>query len=141
MDDIYGIKKGDVHITDKFGIYGTLHGNATVADGGKLQLYGIVKGDVIVERGGVLEHWGLIEGDLLDRGGEITCNGQIAGTWHAAPTTADNEWETTHRAVPQPGDDLDNSASERAAILRMLAEQRLSPEEANALLDALGQPS
>ena len=66
MNDIYGTKKGNIRITDNFGLYGTLLGNATVPKGRKLTLYGIVEGDVIVERGGWLEHWGMIAHNLYD---------------------------------------------------------------------------
>ena len=142
MNDIYGTKKGDIRVTDSFGIYGTLLGNATVTEGGKLTLYGIVKGDVIVERGGWLEQWGVVEGDLYDRGGDITNNGHIGGRWHDVPNAARSETAITEGTITEPANSVaDASIAERAAILRMLAEQRLSAEEANALLEALDQPS
>jgi cytoskeletal protein CcmA (bactofilin family) len=136
---VYHRRKGDVCVTDTLEVYGVLDGNITVATGGKLEIYGRVAGNVTIEPGGRLEHWGVIDGDLYDRGGTLDVDGRVNGRWYTPqdqpPITGDTTWLDTNAAV-SPAIDANN---ERATILHLIAAQRISAEEGDALLAALSQ--
>ncbi|OZE41421.1 hypothetical protein CH259_03055 [Rhodococcus sp. 05-2254-4] len=75
---------------------GKIDGSVTVVDGGDFTLQGMVTGTVVVERGGHARILGMVgtldvhegavvalngtcTGDVVDRGGDLTVNGVIAG--------------------------------------------------------------
>ena len=71
--DLRGSIGGDVTVVEggKLYVRGAIYGKLTVASGGRVHVYGHVQGDVIVEEGAKLIHSGVIGGDLVNDGGRL----------------------------------------------------------------------
>jgi predicted acyltransferase (DUF342 family) len=71
--DLWGTISGDVTIVDggKMYVRGTIYGNLRVAHGGRVHIYGNVTGRVTVLDGAKVIHSGMIGGDAVNRGGRL----------------------------------------------------------------------
>lgn len=71
--NLWGSIGGDVSVIDggKLYVRGTVYGNLTVESGGRAHILANVSGNVILREGAKVIHSGLVGGDILNRGGRI----------------------------------------------------------------------
>ena len=71
--DLWGTIVGDVSIVDGGKVYlrGAVYGNLTVYMGGRVHIYGNVSGNLYVEEGSKVIHSGVIGGDAINNGGRL----------------------------------------------------------------------
>lgn len=75
-----GTIAGDWTVSEPVTLWGTVGGNVTVAEGGKLYLRGAVYGDILVEWGGRLHIFGRVAGSLaVKRGAKVIHSGMLGG--------------------------------------------------------------
>jgi cytoskeletal protein CcmA (bactofilin family) len=80
MREERGTVAGNLLVNEPMTLWGTVGGNVTVAEGGKLYLRGAVYGDLIVEYGGRVHIFGRIAGDLtVKRGSKVIHSGVLGG--------------------------------------------------------------
>ena len=80
MKEERGTIAGDWTVTEPMTLWGTVGGNVTVAEGGKLYLRGAVYGDILVEYGGRLHIFGRVAGTLtVKRGAKVIHSGVLGG--------------------------------------------------------------
>jgi len=71
---------GDVVVYEPFTLWGSVGGNVTVIDGGKLYLRGSIYGSLIVEQGGRVHIYGNVTGDLIvHQGAKVIHSGVLGG--------------------------------------------------------------
>jgi cytoskeletal protein CcmA (bactofilin family) len=71
--DLWGSILGDVTVVEggKMYVRGAIYGNLTVADGGRVHIYGNVTGNLLVKEGAKVIHSGVIGGEAVNRGGRL----------------------------------------------------------------------
>jgi cytoskeletal protein CcmA (bactofilin family) len=80
MKEERGTIAGDWTVTEATTLWGSVGGNVTVAEGGKLYLRGAVYGDIVVEYGGRLHIFGRVAGSLtIKRGAKAIHSGVLGG--------------------------------------------------------------
>src|SRR5438034_9979071 len=78
MHDERGTIAGDWTVTEPTTLWGSVGGNVTIAEGGKLYLRGAVYGDITVEYGGRLHIFGRVVGSLtVKRGAKVIQSGLL----------------------------------------------------------------
>ncbi|MCS7034820.1 MAG: hypothetical protein NZ561_12630 [Phycisphaerae bacterium] len=85
---------GDVVVYEPFTLWGSIGGNVTVIEGGKLYVRGAIYGNMQVERGGRVHILGIVSGDLIvHEGAKVIVSGQVGknainrgGRLHIDPT-------------------------------------------------------
>jgi hypothetical protein len=71
---------GGVVINEAVELLGSVGGNVTVADGGKLYLRGTIYGDLIIERGARVHIFGQIQGSVMvNKHSKVVHSGVIGG--------------------------------------------------------------
>ncbi|MEO6436351.1 MAG: polymer-forming cytoskeletal protein, partial [Tepidisphaeraceae bacterium] len=71
---------GDFTVAEPMTLWGTVGGNVTVAEGGKLYLRGAIYGDITIEYGGRCHIFGRIVGSLtVKRGAKVIHSGVLGG--------------------------------------------------------------
>src|SRR2546421_5506887 len=80
MHEERGTIAGDWTVTEPTTLWGSVGGNVTVAEGGKLYMRGAIYGDILVEYGGRLHIFGRIVGSLtVKRGAKVIHSGVLGG--------------------------------------------------------------
>jgi len=80
MREERGTIPGDWQVSDAVELWGSVGGNVTVAEGGKLYMRGAVYGDIIVEFGGRMHIFGRVVGNLtVKRGAKVIHSGVLGG--------------------------------------------------------------
>src|SRR5256885_17265724 len=80
MREERGQLAGDVVVREKYELWGSVGGNVTVVEGGKLYLRGAVYGSLIVEFGGRVHIYGQIKGNVtLGENTKVIHSGVVAG--------------------------------------------------------------
>ena len=80
MREERGTIHGNVEVDEKYTLWGTIHGDVRVLDGGKMYVRGSIYGDLIVEFGGRVHIFGQVSGDLvLYRGTKVINSGTVQG--------------------------------------------------------------
>src|SRR5436190_23379222 len=80
MHEERGTIAGDWTVSEPTTLWGTVGGNVTIAEGGKLYLRGAVYGDILVEYGGRLHIFGRVVGSLtVNRGAKVIHSGVLGG--------------------------------------------------------------
>jgi len=80
MHEERGTIAGDWTVTEPTTLWGSVGGNVTVAEGGKLYMRGAVYGDILVEWSGRLHIFGRVTGSLtVKRGAKVIHSGVIGG--------------------------------------------------------------
>jgi cytoskeletal protein CcmA (bactofilin family) len=75
-----GTIAGDWTVSGPTTLWGSVGGNVTVAEGGKLYMRGAIYGDILVEYGGRLHIFGRIVGSLtVKRGAKVIHSGVLGG--------------------------------------------------------------
>ena len=75
-----GTIAGNWTVTESVTLWGSVGGNVTVAEGGKLYLRGAVYGDILVQYGGRLHIFGRVVGSLtVKRGAKAIHSGVLGG--------------------------------------------------------------
>jgi cytoskeletal protein CcmA (bactofilin family) len=75
-----GTIAGDWVVSEPVTLWGSVGGNVTVAEGGKLYMRGAVYGDILVEYGGRLHIFGRVVGSLtVKRGAKAIHSGVLGG--------------------------------------------------------------
>jgi cytoskeletal protein CcmA (bactofilin family) len=75
-----GTIAGDWTVAEPITLWGSVGGNVTVAEGGKLYMRGAVYGDILVEYGGRLHIFGRVVGTLtVKRGAKVIHSGVLGG--------------------------------------------------------------
>src|SRR5690349_10435085 len=71
--DLWGSVGGDVSIIEGGKLYmrGGVYGNMTVENGGRVHIYGTVQGNLIVHKGAKVIHSGILGGDAVNLGGRL----------------------------------------------------------------------
>src|SRR5215212_1827769 len=71
--DLWGTISGNVTVVDggKMYIRGAIYGSLKVAHGGRVHIYGNVSGDLIVLEGAKVIHSGVLGGDAVNEGGRL----------------------------------------------------------------------
>ncbi|HRK30148.1 MAG TPA: polymer-forming cytoskeletal protein [Tepidisphaeraceae bacterium] len=71
---------GDVVVYEPFTLWGSVGGNVSVIEGGKLYVRGAVYGHMTVEAGGRVHILGIVSGDLtVMTGAKVIVSGQVGG--------------------------------------------------------------
>jgi cytoskeletal protein CcmA (bactofilin family) len=71
---------GDYVVNEALELWGSVGGNVTVAEGGKLYLRGAVYGDILIEYGGRAHIFGRVIGNLtVKRGAKVIHSGVLGG--------------------------------------------------------------
>ena len=88
--DLRGSVGGDVTVIEggKLYVRGAIYGKLTVSAGGRAHVYGHVQGDVVVAEGAKLIHSGVIGGDLVNNGGRLHVDkiAKTSGKIRTSPT-------------------------------------------------------
>ena len=80
MREERGTIAGDLTVDEELTLWGSVGGNVTVAEGGKLYLRGACYGDILVEFGGRLHIFGRVIGSLtVKRGAKVIHSGVLGG--------------------------------------------------------------
>ena len=80
MREERGTIAGDYVVNEPLELWGSIGGNLTVGEGGKLYLRGAVYGDMIIEFGGRAHIYGRVIGSLtVKRGGKVIHSGVLGG--------------------------------------------------------------
>ena len=80
MREERGTVAGDWVVTEPTTLWGSVGGNVTVGEGGKLYLRGAVYGHIVVEYGGRLHIFGRVVGSLtVKRGAQAIHSGVLGG--------------------------------------------------------------
>src|SRR6476659_6115371 len=80
MKEERGTIAGDYVVTEGIELWGTVGGNVTVAEGGKLYVRGAIYGDILVEYGGRAHIFGRVIGTLtVKRGAKVIHSGVLGG--------------------------------------------------------------
>jgi cytoskeletal protein CcmA (bactofilin family) len=80
MHEERGTIAGDWVVSEPTTLWGSVGGNVTVAEGGKLYMRGAVYGDILVEFGGRLHIFGRVVGSLtVKRGAKVIHSGVLGG--------------------------------------------------------------
>jgi cytoskeletal protein CcmA (bactofilin family) len=80
MREERGVIHGNIEVEEKYTLWGTVHGDVRVLDGGKMYVRGSIYGDLIVEFGGRVHVFGQVSGNLvLYRGTKVINSGTIQG--------------------------------------------------------------
>ena len=80
MREERGTIAGDYTVAEPLELWGSVGGNLTVAEGGKLYLRGAVYGDILVEYGGRAHIFGRVIGTLtVKRGAKVIQSGVLGG--------------------------------------------------------------
>ena len=80
MKEERGTIAGDWTVSEPTTLWGSVGGNVTVAEGGKLYMRGAVYGDILVEYGGRLHIFGRVAGSLtVKRGAKVIHSGLLGG--------------------------------------------------------------
>ena len=80
MKEERGTIAGDWTVAEAITLWGSVGGNVTVAEGGKLYMRGAVYGDILVEYGGRLHIFGRVVGTLtVKRGAKVIHSGVLGG--------------------------------------------------------------
>ena len=80
MKEERGTIGGDWTVSEPTTLWGSVGGNVTIAEGGKLYLRGAVYGDILVEYGGRLHIFGRVVGTLtVKRGAKVIHSGVLGG--------------------------------------------------------------
>ena len=80
MKEERGTIAGDWTVAEPTTLWGSVGGNVTVAEGGKLYMRGAVYGDILVEYGGRLHIFGRVVGSLtVKRGAKVIHSGVLGG--------------------------------------------------------------
>src|SRR5262245_1614142 len=71
--NLWGSVGGNVTVVQNGKVYvrGAIYGNLTLEYGGRVHIYGNVTGSVTVQRGAKLIHSGVVGGDLINDGGRL----------------------------------------------------------------------
>ena len=71
--DLWGTISGDVTVVDGGKVYirGAIYGTLRVAHGGRVHIYGNVSGDLVVLEGAKVIHSGVLGGDAINDGGRM----------------------------------------------------------------------
>jgi len=71
--DLWGTISGNVTVVDGGKVYvrGAIYGHLKVAHGGRVHIYGNVSGDLIVLEGAKVIHSGVLGGDAINEGGRL----------------------------------------------------------------------
>jgi cytoskeletal protein CcmA (bactofilin family) len=81
--DLFGSIAGNVTVENGGKVYvrGNIFGNLLVDDGGRVHIYGHVTGNLTVKEGAKVIHSGMIGGDAINRGGRlyIEASGKVLG--------------------------------------------------------------
>jgi len=71
---------GDVMIYEPWNLWGSVGGNVTVIQGGKLYVRGAIYGNLVVEFGGRVHIFGNVSGNLIvNRGAKVIHSGVLGG--------------------------------------------------------------
>ena len=80
MREERGTIAGDYTVAEPLELWGSVGGNVTVAEGGKLYLRGAVYGDILIEYGGRAHIYGRVIGTLtVKRGAKVIHSGVLGG--------------------------------------------------------------
>lgn len=80
MREERGTIAGDIIVSEELTLWGSVGGNVTVGEGGKLYMRGACYGDITVEYGGRLHIFGRVIGDLtVMRGAKAIHSGVLGG--------------------------------------------------------------
>jgi cytoskeletal protein CcmA (bactofilin family) len=81
--DLWGTVVGNVSVVDGGKVYvrGAIYGTLTVYMGGRVHIYGNVSGNLHVEEGAKVIHSGVLGGDAVNNGGRlyIEANSKVMG--------------------------------------------------------------
>lgn len=80
MREERGRVTGPIEVAEPYTLWGTVHGDVKVLDGGKMYVRGNIFGDLIVDFGGRVHIFGHVSGDvLIFRGTKVINSGTIGG--------------------------------------------------------------
>jgi cytoskeletal protein CcmA (bactofilin family) len=80
MREERGTIGGDWTVTDEVELWGSVGGNVTVDEGGKLYVRGAIYGDILVKWGGRMHIFGRVAGSLtVKRGAKVIHSGVLGG--------------------------------------------------------------
>jgi cytoskeletal protein CcmA (bactofilin family) len=71
--DLWGSVGGNVTVVQNGKLYvrGAIYGNLIVEFGGRVHIFGHITGNITVQRGGKLIHSGVLGGDAINEGGRL----------------------------------------------------------------------
>lgn len=75
--DLWGSILGNVTVLDGGKVYvrGAIYGNLNVDRGGRVHIYGNITGNLTVEKGAKVIHSGVVGGDAINNGGRLYIDG------------------------------------------------------------------
>ena len=81
MREERGTVQGPIEVDEKYNLWGQVHGDVKVLDGGKMYVRGTIHGDLIVDFGGRVHIYGQVTGNLtMFEGTKVINSGTIMGS-------------------------------------------------------------
>ena len=75
----FGDLEGGITIEENMRLFGTIRGDARIADGVSFKMIGTIEGNLTVGRGAEVRMMGNIEGDVIDEAGDFHIIGVVEG--------------------------------------------------------------